>query len=310
MTTLTHRTNTMATKKTIRAPQKSRTEKPAPKKPAPSKALSAARKASELHTRYGGWALVCGSAEGMGAAYAGRLAREGFDLVLLDMNAPALDAQAKRLQAEFGIETRTLACDLSKPALVSAALDALADVEVGLLVFNAAIGAVGPWSEVSLATKMLAVNVNVIAVLMMTDRLSRPMLERGRGGVILTSSMAALQGAPGQAVYAATKSFDLILAESLWGELKDSGVDVLALIPGMVRTPNFKRSGADSGENMLLAAVEPEVAVDEALGALGKEPRTVPGRGWKLAAAASNLVPRRTMIESIGKRMRGLKKQP
>ena len=162
----------------------------------------------------------------------------------------------------------------------------------------------------SLATKMLAVNVNVIAVLMMTDRLSRPMLERGRGGVILTSSMAALQGAPGQAVYAATKSFDLILAESLWGELKDSGVDVLALIPGMVRTPNFKRSGADSGENMLLAAVEPEVAVDEALGALGKEPRTVPGRGWKLAAAASNLVPRRTMIESIGKRMRGLKKQP
>ena len=221
MTTLTHRTNTMATKKTIRAPQKSRTEKPAPKKPAPSTALSAARKASELHTRYGGWALVCGSAEGMGAAYAGRLAREGFDLVLLDMNAPALDAQAKRLQAEFGIETRTLACDLSKPALVSAALDALADVEVGLLVFNAAIGAVGPWSEVSLATKMLAVNVNVIAVLMMTDRLSRPMLERGRGGVILTSSMAALQGAPGQAVYAATKSFDLILAESLWGELKD-----------------------------------------------------------------------------------------
>ena len=128
MTTLTHGTNTMATKKTIRAPQKSRTEKPAPKKPAPSTALSAARKASELHTRYGGWALVCGSAEGMGAAYAGRLAREGFDLVLLDMNAPALDAQAKRLQAEFGIETRTLACDLSKPALVSAALDALADV--------------------------------------------------------------------------------------------------------------------------------------------------------------------------------------
>ena len=71
MTTLTHRTNTMATKKTIRAPQKSRTEKPAPKKPAPSTALSAARKASELHTRYGGWAFVCCSAAGMGAAYPG-----------------------------------------------------------------------------------------------------------------------------------------------------------------------------------------------------------------------------------------------
>jgi uncharacterized protein len=146
-------------------------------------------------------------------------------------------------------------------------------------------------------------------VLLVTDRLSRPMIERGRGGIVLTSSMAALQGAPGQAIYAATKSFDLILAESLWGELKVHGVDVLALIPGMVKTPNFKRSGADSGESKLLAAVEPQEAVDEALAALGKEPRTVPGRAWKLAAAASSLMPRKAMIESIGKRMSGLKKQ-
>lgn len=307
----------MPTKKTPRAAPKAPARKPAPRqaraaatRPAQNKARSAARAASDLYARYGGWALVCGSAEGMGAAYAERLAREGFDLVLLDMNAPALAAQAKRLRAEHGIATRSLACDLSEPARVNAALDALADIKVGLLIFNAAIGAVGPWDEVSLATKMLAVNVNVIAVLMMTDRLSRPMIERGRGGIVLTSSMAALQGAPGQAVYAATKSFDLILAESLWGELKERGVDVLALIPGMVRTPNFKRSGADSGEGMLLAAVEPKEAVDEALSALGKEPRTVPGRVWKLAAAASSLVPRTAMIESIGKRMSGLKKQP
>lgn len=295
----------MVTKNTSRAAPKSRT-----RKAAPNKVQAAARQVSDLYARYRGWALICGSAEGMGAAYAERLAHEGFDLVLLDMNLPALDTQAKRLEAEFGIATRTLACDLSQPKRVTAALDALADLEVGLVVFNAAIGAVGPWGEVSLATKMLAVSVNVIAVLLVTDRLSRPMLERGRGGIILTSSMAALQGAPGQAVYAATKSFDLILAESLWGELKEQGVDVLALIPGMVRTPNLKRSGADSGEGMLLAAVEPQEAVDDALGALGKEPRIVPGRSWKLAAAASNLVPRKTMIEAIGKRMRGLKKQP
>lgn len=298
-------TPTMIMKNTTRVTQKTPAGKAAPKV-----ALSAARKASALYPRYGGWALVCGSVEGMGAAYAQRLAREGFDLVLLDLTASALDAQARRLQADFGIATRTLVCDLSKPARVTAALDAVADLEIGLLIFNAALGANGPWAEVSLATKLLAVNVNVIAVLLMTDRLSRTMLERGRGGIILTSSMAALQGAPGQAVYAATKSFDLILAESLWGELKEHGVDVLALIPGMVRTPNFKRSGADSGEDMLLAAVEPHEAVDEALGALGKEPRTVPGRIWKLAAAASGLVPRKAMIESVGKRMRGLKKQP
>jgi len=265
------------------------------------------RPEKNLRQRYGGWAMVVGSAEGMGAAYAERLAREGFDLVLLDLRKPAVAAQAERLAREHGVKTRALACDLSRPARVAAALDAIGDLEIGLLVFNAAMGSVGPWHEVTLAAKLLAVNVNVIAVLTIADRLSRPMLERGRGGIVLTSSMAALQGAPLQAVYAATKSFDLILAESLWGELGPRGVDVLAFIPGMVRTPAFERSGANSGESALLSAIEPTQAVDEALGALGQQPRVVPGRAWKAVALAGSLMPRSTMIKAIGRQMKGLK---
>lgn len=281
-----------------------------PTKSAARKAAPKAKAPTALRARYGGWALIAGSAEGMGAAYAERLAREGFDLVLLDLRAQAVKEQAQRLQREFGVATRAVACDLSKPRRVAAALDAVADLEIGLLIFNAALAANGEWAEVTLETKLLAVNVNVIAVLLMTDRLSRPMLRRGRGGIILTSSMAALQGAPRQAVYAATKSFDLILAESLWGELKGRGVDVLALIPGMVRTPSFKRSGADTGESRLLAPVEPHEAVAEALSALGEHSRVVPGLAWKAVAAASGLLPRERIIEAIGARMSGLKRQP
>lgn len=269
----------------------------------------ARRPAKGLKARYGGWALVVGSAEGMGAAYAERLAREGFDLVLLDLRRRELAAQASRLEQASGIQVRPLACDLSRPRQVHAVLDAVADLEIGLLVFNAAMAANGPWDEVSLATKMRAVDVNVTAVLAMTDRLSRPMIERGRGGIVLTSSITALQGAPGQAVYAATKSFDLILAQSLWAELKPHGVDVIALIPGMVRTPSFERSGAALGESALLAAVEPAAAVDEALGALGKEPSTVPGWAWKAVAVAGSIAPRRAMLEAIGRQMAGLKTQ-
>ncbi len=266
-------------------------------------------RSSSIRTRYGGWALVVGSAEGMGAAYAERLARDGFDLVLLDIRQADVSEQARRLREAFGIAVRPLACDLSRPRAVKAVLDALADDEIGLVIFNAAMAANGPWAEVSLATKLRTVEVNVSAVLMMTDRLSRPMLERGRGGIVLTSSMAALQGAPGQAVYAATKSFDLILAESLWAELGPKGVDVLALIPGMVRTPNFERSGAARGAGMLLAPIEPAQAVEEALAALGKEPSAVPGRAWKAVAVAGSLAPRRAMIEAVGKRMAGLEHQ-
>lgn len=266
-----------------------------------------ARRAGPLRKRFGRWALIAGCVEGMGVAYAERLASEGFDLVLLDRERAALQDQARRLEATHGVSTRVFACDLANPRRVNGVLDAVEGLEIGLLVFNAAHGAVGPWAEVPLATKLLAVNLNVTAVLTMADRLSRPMIRRRRGGIVLTSSMAALQGAPGQAVYAATKAFDLILAESLWGELQPHGVDVVGFIPGMVRTPQFERSGAASGESALLRAVEPSEAVDAALGALGREPSVIPGGVWKVVAAAGSLVPRKLMIAAIGQRMRGLK---
>jgi short-subunit dehydrogenase len=263
----------------------------------------------KLKDRYGPCAMVIGAAEGMGAAWAERLAKEGFDLVLLDLREPELNKLAGKLESKHGIRAGALCCDLTQTEQVQAALDHIAGVEIGLVVFNAALASNGPWAESTLADKMRVVAVNVHAVLMVTDALSRPMIERKRGGIVLTSSMAALQGAPGQAIYAATKSFDLILAESLWGELSPLGVDVMAFIPGMVRTPNFERSGANKATSVLFSPVEPATAVDEALAGLGKGPRTVPGKVWRAMAAASSLMPRDKLIEAAGERMRGLENQ-
>lgn len=263
----------------------------------------------KLRERYGPCALVIGAAEGMGAAWAERLAREGLDLVLLDLREPELQALAAKLQTKHGIKAGALRCDLTDLEQVRGALDHIAGVEIGLVVFNAALAANGPWVDSSFEDKMRVVAVNVHAVLLVTDVLSRPMIERQRGGIVLTSSMAALQGAPGQAIYAATKSFDLILAESLWGELSPKGVDVMAFIPGMVRTPNFERSGANKATSVLFSPVEPAAAVDDALAGLGKGPRVVPGKVWKAMAAASNLMPRDKLIEAAGERMRGLENQ-
>ena len=263
----------------------------------------------KLHERYGPCALVIGAAEGMCAAWAELLAKEGFDLVLLDLREPELQALATKLQSKHGIKAGALRCDLTDLDQVRGALDHIAGVEIGLVVFNAALAANGPWVDSTFEDKMRVVAVNVHAVLMVTDALSRPMIERKRGGIVLTSSMAALQGAPGQAIYAATKSFDLILAESLWGELSPQGVDVMAFIPGMVRTPNFERSGANKATSMLFSPVEPAAAVEDALAGLGKGPRVVPGKVWKAMAAASNLMPRDKLIEAAGERMRGLENQ-
>ena len=259
----------------------------------------------DFRLRYGQWALIAGSAEGMGIAYAERFAREGLDLVLLDRDAAGLDAQARKLKAAHGIEVRKIRCDLSDTRGVERILDGLEELEIGMLVFNAAAADSGPWLKVPLERKNMVMSVNVLTPLAMVDRLSRKMAARGRGGIILTSSMSALQGAPCQGVYAATKAFDLILGETLWAELAEHGVHALAFVPGMVNTPSFVRSGASKSATALMPPVEPEQAVEEALGALGTYPSWIPGRAWRVAALVqSKLLPRRFAIERVRDRLK------
>lgn len=257
--------------------------------------------------RYGPCALIAGSVEGMGAAYARTFAGHGLDLVLLDRDAAGLKAQARELRSAHGVAVRAVPCDLADTAGIDEALDGLASMEIGMMVYNAALGHVGAWLDVPLAMKQAVVSVNVQTPLVMVDRLSRPMADRGHGGIILTSSMSALRGAPRQAIYAATKAFELILAETLWAELREHGVDVLAFVPGMVKTPSFERSGASKAALAVLPPVTPEQAVAEALAALGEHPSWIPGRAWRASAELmGKLVPRRLAILAAGRRMREL----
>ena len=254
---------------------------------------------------YGRWGLIAGSVEGMGIAYAERFAQSGLDLVLLDRDTAGLKAQAKALKAAHGIEVRAIHCDLADTANVETILDGLEALEIGMLVFNAAAADSGPWLEVPLARKQMVVSVNVLTPLAMVDRLSRKMAARGRGGIILTSSMSALQGAPCQGVYAATKAFDLILGETLWAELAEHGVHALAFVPGMVNTPSFVRTGANRSAASLLPPVEPQQAVEEALAALGKYPSWIPGRAWRaVALLQSKVLPRRVAISMVRERLK------
>jgi short-subunit dehydrogenase len=259
--------------------------------------------------RYGPWALVAGSVEGMGDAYARAFAERGLNLLLVDRDHPGLAQQAARLADDHPVEVREIRCDLGDLDRVAEVVAEVGELEVGMLVFNAAAAEAGGWLEVPLARKELVVRVNVLAPLLLVDPLSRAMAERRRGGIILTSSMAAFQGAPRQAMYAATKAFDLILGETLWAELKEFGVDALAFVPGMVDTPAFARSGADRAASVVLPPVTPEKAVEAALEALGREPSAVPGLGWQMAAfTMSKLMPRKLAIRLLGEQMKALGK--
>jgi uncharacterized protein len=268
--------------------------------------VSAAKKQG-FFSKYGPWALIAGSAQGMGEAYAEAFAGNGLNLVLLDRDGKALESQRKRMARKHAVQVRALQCDLADTPAIEGILDQLEELEIGMLVFNAAAADTGAWLDVPLQRKRMVVSVNVLTPLLMVDRLSRQMAARGRGGIILTSSMSALQGAPRQGVYAATKAFDLILGETLWAELRAHGVDVLAFIPGMVRTPAFERTGASQSASALMPPLEPAQAVAEALAALGRHPSWIPGRVWRIAAlATSKLLPRRLAIAAVGERMKQL----
>ena len=116
------------------------------------------------------------------------------------------------------------------------------DASIGLLVYDAAYAPIGRFDDATADQLAQATAVNVRAPLLLTKLLSAPMIERGRGGIVLMSSLAGSQGSPNIATYAATKSFNTILAEGLWKELKPRGVDVLACVAGAILTPGYQQA--------------------------------------------------------------------
>lgn len=253
----------------------------------------------DFSARYGPWALVTGAAQGIGAAYGERLAGLGLSVILLDIEAELLEKQADRVRIlSPGVEIRTLLTDLGDQVALQAAVASVEDLEIGLLVANAGIGAVGRWLEVPLQTKLQQVAVNCASVVILADMLTPKMVERRRGGVIVMASGSAQGGSSFIVTYAATKAFDRVFAEGLWLELSRYGVDVTTVMPGAVDTPGFRATvPAGRQPTRLMTPVEPMSIVDAALAGLGSRVNVTPGpRAASLLAPLMTMFPRRAML--------------
>ena len=228
----------------------------------------------DFRARYGPWALVTGASEGIGESFARALATRGLDLLLVARRPEPLEALAVGLRAAHGIRVRTATADVARADLL-AAMDALAGGdEVGLVVHNAAFSALGPFLDRPLDDLMKVIDVNCRAPLMLAHHFGRKMAARGHGGIVLMSSLAGGQGTPIVASYAASKAFEIVLAEGLWDELRPAGVDVLACRAGPTRTPSYEASRPRKKVPMM----EPGPVAEEALAALGRKPVVVAGR--------------------------------
>lgn len=254
-------------------------------------------------TRFGRWAVVAGASEGLGAAFARALARRGHDLVLVARREEPLSELAARLHAELGVDVRTIALDLAHPDALEKLRRATATLEIGVAVYNAAFAPVGALVETAPEALERVVDVNVRGPLLFARTFAAPMAARGRGAVVLMSSLAGLQGTPRLAAYAASKAFNTVLAESLWHELREHGVDVLASCAGAIRTPGHAAASRRDAPGTLDAPV----VAERTLAALGHGPRVVPGLLNRLASwVVGRLLPRRLAVAVMAANTREL----
>lgn len=251
-----------------------------------------------LRARYGEWALVAGASRGFGASFAAELAGRGMNVVLVSRQGDRLEELAERLRADHRVETRCLVFDLAGQDVAPAIGSAVADLDLGILIYNAAYVPVGGFLEVGEEALEQVVRVNVRGPLLLARALLPAMCARGRGAVVLVSSLAGLQGAPRVAAYSASKAFNIVLAEALWGELNEQGIDVSVCCAGAMPTPGYLASTDWKSPGML----SPEEAARQTLDALGRGPRIVPGLINRLSAQfMGRLLTRKAAIRLIAK---------
>lgn len=239
----------------------------------------------EFANRYGPWALVAGASEGVGAAVAQLLGQRGVNVVLVSRRQSALDEVAETVSSS----TRTVAMDLSEPAAGEQLARVTADLEIGLLIFNAGADPhMSRFLEKSIDVWLAMLTRNCATVLASTHHFGGRMAERGHGGIVLVTSGAAWAGGSRLAVYGATKAFDLILAESLWSELAPSGVDVLAPVLGQTDTPALRKL---IGDREISGLADPEDVARDILDNLANGPT------WPPDPSPLGSIPRRQAVE-------------
>ena len=191
-----------------------------------------------------GTALITGASTGIGAVYADRLARRGFDLILVARNRDRLDALAHKLTTETGRSVEVVAADLgSKEGIARVETVLRTDASITLLVNNAGIGAAAPLLSADIDAMEKLIALNVTALTRLTYAVAPGFVARGGGTIVNIASIVAIGPEILNGVYGGSKAFVLALTQSLHHELAASGVRVQAVLPGATATEFWDNAG-------------------------------------------------------------------
>jgi short-subunit dehydrogenase len=247
-------------------------------------------------TSHKGTALITGASSGIGAVYADRLAKAGYDLILVARNADRLRDAATRLTRETERTVEIIAADLTKAEDVAKIETVLKqDSGITLLVNNAGVGATAPLlaSDIGKMEQMIALNVTALTRLAYAA--APGFVARGAGTIVNIASIVAIAPELLNGVYGGSKAFVLAFSQSLHHELKDKGVRVQAVLPGATATEFWNIAGTPVEHLPEGIVMTTEDMVDAALAGLSQgELVTIPSlpdqKDWDAYEAARQIL--------------------
>lgn len=241
------------------------------------------------------YALITGASSGMGLEYARQLAAEGYNLIIVSNQADANLRVAKALRSEYGVRVEALYADLSRAEAAHQVYERVVEwgVEVSVLISNAGMLLFSTLARTSLPAIEKIIALHCTTPTLLCRLFAEDMVRRGRGEILIVSSITAWTAYPTISHYAATKAYLKSFADSLWCELRSSGVNVTAVFPSAVDTPFYNLS--DSARlwlrrcGLMLSAEE---VARKALCAMHRgRRRCLPGFLTKVEAAICYLLP-------------------
>lgn len=242
-----------------------------------------------LKNKYGEMALVTGGSSGIGKAFAMELAKQGIEPILIARGKEKLDSAAQEIYETHNVKPQVFSVDLSDEDAINAFLSQIENQEIGMLVHCAGMENNGSFTKISSEKELMMIKLNITATYLLTHHFAKKMTVRKRGGILLVSSMAGLMSTPYFSNYAATKSYVHNLGLSLYPELKQSGVDISVLAPGLTETNMVADNGIDWSK-LPMSSMKPAEAARISLNNLGKKATIVPGMMNKIMVGMAKRV--------------------
>ena len=237
---------------------------------------------------------MTGASSGIGEAYARRLAREGYNLILVARREARLIALAEALIKDYAIQAEVLVADLAQDDDITKVQQRITETpDLCMLVNNAGFGLLGSFTENDEDRQDAMIRVHVNAAVRLARAALPILLAQNNGAIVNVASLVAFYPLSGSATYAATKSYLKVFTEALHQELAGTGVRVQALCPGFTRTEIQNVSGVGTHGLPDFVWMSPEAVVEQSLRDLDQgRVVSVPGWGYRLLAAVSGFLPR------------------